>query len=1489
MSRSLPLKTRFLRGVLVDSARILRRVYREISRLPAESRPPVASWLLGQQWFIQSQIEELGSALSQEYCQQLIRAEGYGQKAEPRVYSVISSTLGCVISSPLAPQALGKLLTTAALAELFNPDRLGTALTLAELWAIPPIVRLVLIEKIARSVSDRPLDSSHCESVVLGAIGCLHSLGRIRWQTLIESISTVHHILSRDPAGIYLEMDFESRDLYRHRVEGLAKQSERSEESVATLAATLAGEAVDLHDDSRRSHVGYYLVGSGIADLRKRGGLRVPWPSKFQELALRFPNLVYIGGIAIATAAVASAIYHFAGPLAWWWVVMLWLPSSAPAITLVNLLVNSALPRRPMPRLDFSKGIPDEHRTFVVVPTLLLSRPAVERLFERLEIHYLANRDCNLVFGLLTDFPDSSSPVPSDHPLVEFCANGIRRLNRRYSSGGRSPFYLFHRGQQWNQSQRAWMGRERKRGKLEDFHRLLLGLDDAFEVKIGDLSAIGSIRNVITLDTDTQLPRDTAWKLVGSLAHPLQKPVIHPISKTIQNGCTILQPRVSTSMESAGRSRFSRIFNRQTGLDQYTTAIADVYHDLYGQANFTGKGIYDLRAFHAVFDGRFPANTLLSHDLIEGEHAGVGFATDVDVIEDHPSSYEVYAKRKHRWIRGDWQLLCWLLPRVPRGDGSWIPNPLRLCSRWKLADNLRRSLFEISLLLVIVAGWTLAPSASVRITFAALGILVFPAYVAAVNSLFDLPPVRFWPSHFRERAAEFWRAHQEAWLWLVVLPDQALVAADGIARTLIRRFVTGRSLLDWESMAQVEAGENKSFRWSGTLLLVGLVCAAAIGFRFRNTAPWLPLLLLTHWIASPLVASFVKASPHRGRRYVRSEVAFLRDISLRTWRYFADFGQPEDHWLIPDNVQEEPRAIAHHTSPTNIGLQLAGNVAAYDFGYIAPGELAGRIGDLLNTMRRLEKYRGHFLNWYDTRTLTPDNPRYVSTVDSGNLAAALIAVKQACEGMRRQPLISEALLEGVRDHCVRLWMSLPPAAQQPPVTRLVGDLMATLRKRPKNLFQWQSVLHGATLLIARLKEHIDATFENLGAGEAESLDEVRYWQRALGERAQAAVGGLLDLAPWLAERYTEQLRRRSSDCMFENLIGALATVPELGDLSNNYDRIEQAITQLLDSSAACAVDMRALLVGLREDVVLARVRARALVDRLTRNERTAGRFARAMDFAFLYDPDCDLLRVGYAVQAERLDECCYDLLASEARTAAFLAVAKGDAPRRTWFRLGRRLASFRGHTTLLSWSGTMFEYLMPALFMKTFSQTLLGDTLNGVVQVQQAYARELDVPWGISESSCCSRSRESHYDYHAFGIPAVSLRRSQPDNLVVAPYASMLALMIAREPATQNLRLMDSRGWTGRYGFFEAVDFWSGFSVSPQTAIVVRSFMAHHQGMGLLALCNALLGNRMQERFHAEPMVAATELLLQERAPALTATEEQTVTAPELAVVSVDA
>jgi cyclic beta-1,2-glucan synthetase len=1466
---ALSLETDFLRRILGTSTRTLQRLYRDLSQEPPSSRPRAAEWLLADRWFIESQIAELDAALSREYCRKLARCQRHWGRPEPRVYHAISGTLGCLVSSPLGPHALGRLLTTEALAELFSPERLGASLTLAELWAVPPILKLVLLEKIAQSLSTWSLASEQCEREVRSAMECLHSLGRIRWRVLIESISVVHHILSRDPAATYARMDFESRDMYRHVVENIAIEARQSEEYVATLCVALAGEASQAGGRPRETHVGYYLVGPGVPQVRSRGRLRASWPTQLRELALRAPNLIYIGSILALTTGLTAGFHRFLGPWPWLWAVLLWLPCSAPAIAIVNLMIHLALRRRRMPRLDFSQGIPGDCRTLVAVPTMLLSRSSVERSLERLEMHYLANRDPNLAFALLTDCPDSATPARDADPLLDFCVRGMRRLNRRYLAEGRAPFCLLHRQPEWNESQRAWMGRERKRGKLEDLNRLLLGVEDSFQVKIGDPSLLHSIRYVITLDADTQFPHDTAWKLVGTLAHPLHRPLVEPHSNLVREGYAILQPLVSTSMESAGKSRFARIFSGQTGFDPYTTAIADVYHDLYGRASFGGKGIYDLHAFHAVLDGRFPENSVLSHDVIEGEYARVGLVTDVDVVEDHPSSYWACCQRKHRWTRGDWQLLYWLFSRVPGGDGKWNSNPLPLISRWKLADNLRRSLFEINLLVWMLAAWMLAPAPPARIACIALLVLVLPAYAELAVLLFTLPPIRFWRIYFFERAAHFWRAHQQAFLNLVFLPHQAALMADAILRTLVRRFVTGRNLLEWQCMAQVEAACARGCDLVSALQWIAITFVAAFAVYFGHFALGVPLLFAFLWGSAPLVAKHLSTPPRPDRCEPPSDVEFLRDISLRTWRYFTDFSHPEDHWLVPDNVQEEPRAIAHRASPTNIGLQLASHVAASDFGYVTHQELAAHLGRLLDTLRRLEKYRGHFFNWYDTQTLLPLSPCYISTVDSGNCAAALVAVKQACETIQKQPLITASVLQGLRDHSVRLRKALPPSVHRPSLARRIAALIRQLEERPSNLFSWESVLREVIERVDELNESIDtayrAAFEDpIYPGD----DELRYWQRALSMRARAALAGLCELAPWLKSPYQEMLRGYAAEPRFEDLLAVLARVPRLGDLSQTYGAIEDAMALLLESALPWGSEPKDLLLHLHDQIGAARMCTRDLLDRFAQHASSAWHCAHSMDFAFLFDPDREQLHIGYNPEAARLDECCYDLLASEARTAVFFAVAKGDVPCQAWFYLGRKIASFRGYRTLVSWSGTMFEYLMPSIFMKTFAPSLLGEALNGVVQVQQAFAREQNVPWGISESSCSARNRDMHYRYRAFGIPAVSLSRTPPASLVVAPYASMLALMIDRQVAAKNLHSMARRGWTGRYGFFEAVDFQAGVSATTRNGTIVRSFMAHHQGMGLLALCNALLGNAMQKRFHAEPIVAAAELLLQERVPA---------------------
>lgn len=1451
--------------------------------LRAYRKNPGLGWIADSRTYLRGQTRMLETAFSKRFCAKLARAVGGRKREEPRIYGIVNNATAADHLEPL---------TTEYLEHRYRALLRDTELSLAELWAIPPVTKLLLIERLAATAETWPPESERLKIEFEALLAQIKSLEGVGWRDLVESLSTVHQILKRDPSGVYSRMDFESRDLYRQELESIAYELNRAESQVARMAVLLAWEADQERNrpqistrsaqlQEKRAHIGYYLLGPGLPYLRRRiarerAGIATQEPTwrstaarlvtRMREMASRVGLPLYIGGIATVTALLAFAVYALLQPISPWWIALLAIPLSQPAVLLLNLGLSLFLLPKTTPRLDFSEGIPDEHRTFVVVPTLLLSQSNVERLLERLEIHYLANRDPNLFFALLTDFTDAPAQTTKNDSLLEICASGIRALNRRYAPTGRAPFYLFHRARQWNSGESVWMGRERKRGKLEDFNRILLGLGDDFDLKIGDTSVFPTIRYVVTLDSDTQLPRDAAWKLVGTMAHPLQRPVLDPVKNVVKNGHAILQPRVSISMESAGKSRFARIMSGQTGLDPYSMAVSDVYQDLFGRASFTGKGIYDLRAFHAVADARFPENTLLSHDLIEGEHASVGLVTDIDVIDDYPGTYEAYSKRKHRWVRGDWQIAAWLLPLVPSPTGSWVRNPLDMLARWKIFDNLRRSLFEISLTVFLVAAWVFGGRAANHLTAVAFAILALPIYADLLSSLFHLPPKRFVKSYLLERLAEFGRAHLEAAITLTYLLNQALLMGDAILRTLWRMLWSRKHLLEWQSMAATEASVNRGFDLMTISFLACPILATIFGIGLPAAIPALSFIVTALWIGCPLVARMLNGSPRLVYRERPSDADFLRGTALGTWRYFADYSRAEDHWLIPDNVEIDPEVVAHRASPTNFGLQASCELAALDFGYVTYPELAQRLGNLLHTFTSMERGRGHFYNWYNTDTLTPIAPRYISTVDSGNCAAALIVVKQGCESLKRKPLISAEMFEGIRDHVLRVRHALPPNMRSASIMKLFAGLTRQLEARPTNLFFWEGALSDAAASVRQLNTHINDASAHLDRRDPEKATELRYWQTALNQRVEAAVASLAELAPWLDTPYETELRAYAHNPGYRKLMEQLAKIPMLGELVAHYGVIESALAGL--DKDGLPAKLRDLFNELSQDLSTARIRAQMLVDSFTRYSRIAGDLVREMDFSFLFDRGHHLFRIGYNVETGKLDRAHYDLLASEARTAVFLAVAKRQAPREAWFRMSRMVASFRGHRTLMSWSGTMFEYLMPALFMKTFTPTLMAESLSGVVKIQKIYGREQGVPWGISESSCSSRNQDLAYDYYAFGVPPVSLRGSaERENLVVAPYATILALMVDRPAAIANLRDMMSHGWTGRYGFYEAVDFATN-DEGEREAVIVRSYMAHHQGMSLISLDNVLCNGVMQERFHAEPMVAATELLLQERIPA---------------------
>lgn len=1284
---------------------------------------------------------------------------------------------------------------------------------------------------------------------ISNSIGSLRFIGATDWRNYVESLSIVEQTLREDPTEMYGSQNFGTRDRYRHIVEDLSRRSSRTEWAVAREAIVLAQRAAAQSGARHRSaHVGYYLIDHGRPDLERAIGYRLPWTSKASRVSRRFRLFFYLGPIFLFTVLVAARMLSVFDGIdlddwrVWFFAIAGLIGGSALAVPLVNHLVTLIVPPRVLPRLDFSKGIPDKYRTMVVVPTLLSRPQDIDDLLEALEIRYLGNRDPNLFFALLTDFPDApEQKLPGDDALLAHARAAVRTLNETRHDDRPDIFYLFHRPRVWNPTERVWMGHERKRGKLEQFNaRLRGGAQAAFSDIVGNTAILASIRFVITLDTDTQLPRDSARTMIGTLAHPLNRPVYDAGRGRIVEGYAILQPRASISLTSAGQSRFTRLYAGEAGIDPYTREVSDVYQDLFGEGSFIGKGIYDVDAFRQAVDGRFPDNLILSHDLLESGYARSALVTDVDLIEEFPASYASEASRRHRWIRGDWQLAGWLLPRVPGPAGpdgakpKRLPNPLSALSVWKLFDNLRRSLVPPALLALLAGGWLAGPGPAWIWTLLVIGVLVLPTLLRALIELFRKPEEREWRVHLILTGHATGRPLMLALLTLILLPYDALICLDAIMRSGVKMLFTHRGLLLWHLPSYAIRNASRSladfFRtmWIAPalalMLAVILTGAWPLGqARLAEGFSWAPVLLL--WLMSPVVGwwislPFVAAAPD----LTGAQRAFLRTSARRTWRFFADFVGPEDNWLPPDNFQEYPAAtIASRTSPTNIGMGLLSELAAHDFGYLSGGEFLRRVENTLATMEKLERYRGHFYNWYDTHTLNTLHPQYVSSVDSGNLAGSLLTLQAGLAELKDQPVLPVNAFQGLHDTLQVLADHLPDT----PVPDLAGKIRAlqdalhpfTINGPPRTLAAAASVL-----------DEIHQSGEGLVAWLPADIDidgELVYWAQAFDRHARALRDELallvpepqhFDTIPTLAELVRAGIASHKAGASLSRFKGALERLKIINDL-----------------------------VG----------RCRALA---------------VMDFSFLYDAPSGLLAIGYDVSERRRDPSCYDLLASEARLASFLLIAQGQVPQKHWFSLGRLLTSHGGGVSLISWSGSMFEYLMPQLIMPSYANTLLDQTCKTAVSRQIEYGRQRAVPWGISES--CYNATDIHqvYQYRAFGVPGLGFKRGLGDDLVIAPYASALALTVMPQDACRNLQTLASDGFLGDYGFYEAIDYTPSRVPRGKHHAVVRTFMAHHQGMSLLAFAHVLLDQPMQRRFMSDPLTQATQLLLQERVPKQDAT-----------------
>ncbi len=1330
----------------------------------------------------------------------------------------------------------GETLTDPFVSELASRLRgHGAALAFAVTWLEQWLVdHGQTLDHVLARVSQ---EQASAQVAISNSIGSLRVLGAIDWRSFVEDVSAFERVLSTDPAGVYQAMDFGTRDRYRHVVEAIARAGGRSEVEVATLAIGLAQGAAAPAD-----HVGWYLVGPGRKALQRAAGLSRAPRSLPRQPGRGLTLVLYLGAIAALTvlatwgsAMVLEPDLRGPGAVALW--IVLALCNSRLAIALIQGWVTALKTPSLLPRLDFSGGIPAEHHTLVAVPCMLTSAHDIDEQLASLEVRYLANRDPHLHFALLTDLRDAGvAEVDTDAALLAQAVGGILALNRRHAKLG-SPFALLHRARRHNPAEGAWMGWERKRGKLEQLNDALRGDASGFDTVVGTLADLQDVRYVIVLDADTELPRDAARSLASILAHPLNRPRYDPARGRVVGGYGILQPRVGVTMGSATQSRFAALFGSEPGIDPYTRAVSDVYQDLFGEGSFVGKGIYDVDAMKLAVGGRLPENRVLSHDLLEGSYCRAGLVSDVMLFEDHPAAYTVDVSRRHRWMRGDWQLTPWLGWRVPAAALNGrrrISNPVDALGRWKILDNLRRSLVPVAEIVVLVVAWSLGPPGMWATVFI-LAIALLPTLLEALGAFVRRPLEVGWRTHVTRVASGLVRSLAREFIGLASLPHDAWLAIDAIARTAWRVTISHTRLLQWrtalDAQRSLRSGIAASYLASWISPVVALGVGVGLALR-RPVSLWFAAPMLLAWLLAPALTWWISRPPTRRRLPLSpANLVFLRGLARRTWHFFERYVGPDDNHLPPDNFQEDPpRGIAHRTSPTNIGVSCTANLAAYDLGYIEVADLVARTERTFAAMDRLARHRGHFFNWYDTTTLKPLEPLYVSTVDSGNLSAHLLTLAAGLEQLAADPLVRPQRFDGLAA-TLDVLASTAESAASDGATRALLTVVERLRETiGRDVADPPTSLAEVRLRLVALQAASEP-LERMAASLANA--DLRTWIATWQRERQAALAGIDHVAPWL-------------------VLGADGEIGDGGNLT--WAGLAKLAAQGHGSGP------------LGDAVALGAARARAQIRGLGELAARARGLAEA-EYGFLYDRERRLLSIGFSLSEHRLDASFYDLLASEARLASYVAIAQGQLPQEHWFSLGRMLTSSAGRAALLSWSGSMFEYLMPLLVMPTYDGTLLDETYKGVIARQIAYGDELVVPWGISESGYSKLNAQLDYQYKAFGVPGLGFKRGLGEELVVAPYASVMALMVDPRAACDNLLRLEQDGRLGKFGFYEAIDYTRA-RLPPRTqSATVRSYMAHHQGMALLAFDYVLRDRPMQRRFLGDPALRATELLLQERVP----------------------
>ncbi|MCC5921795.1 MAG: hypothetical protein LAT68_01150 [Cyclobacteriaceae bacterium] len=1526
-----PFKPRLIKPILEKSKEVLIETYKTLSSIVKSEKEisPASEWILDNFYIIQEQMVQIEIDFPKDYHKNIPLLSKGDHIGFPRVYEIALNLL----------THTDNVLDKDVLAEYIKNYQDEEPLQIGELWAIPIMIRLFLIQilsekastileqkKLKIKVEEFVVDlqkvdleepglysqtvsswfkgnskksglytlielfnnlqfqgllqeeqkrwfnyrinqyeitledamrqeaqkQSRLEVSVQNAVLSLRQISEVEWSDFVEECSLMNDILKKDPSGDYNKMDFQTRDSYRKIVEKLSRRSIYTELEVASTAFKLAIEQVALVSKDCedymfgkycvKRHIGYFLVGDGYVDLAKSTGYAAPIRERVIRSFEKHFSL-YILTVSILSLSLiglfwmaSGAISHSLGIILAVILVALF-PALDLAISFVNRFFAFFLPPRLLPKLNGKNDIPDSLRTMVVMPTMLVSSQDALKQIENLEVHFLGNPDPGLQFVLLSDFKDTQEKiVKEDKIILDAATEAIHKLNRKYPSRFGDRFFMLHRERLWNASENVWMGWERKRGKLEELNSLICDptVPTSYTVVVGDFPTSVSlcpIQFIITLDADTKLPPGAAKKLINTIAHPLNRAWYDSEKKRITKGYTIIQPRISFSPESEKNTTFSKIFSGNIGLDLYSAAVSDIYQDLTGEATFTGKGIYDVRAFHCVLSRQFPENRILSHDLIESAFVRTGLATDIELFDDYPSTYSAYTKRNHRWTRGDWQIASWLFPSVPSESGA-VKNPLNLLSKWKIFDNLRRSLNFFFLTLFFIAGIFWLPGSNLIWVLAVFGIIAFPTYITLSSDLLNRPARVRWKLHMVKVWANL-RIHRiQAISTIVIAPHQAFVNLDAIFRTLYRLTVSKKWLLEWSTASHIESIDQHSLRRyirgmiSPMLLGLGIFVFSIFAYP---TNLWLVTPFFMLWFSSPFYVWYISKPLEKKQVAISEEERLrLRLYARRTWSYFERFVNEKHGWLPPDNYQENPPLIeTNRTSPTNIGLAMVSNTSAYNLGYITLGMYLQRQQDALQALDALEKHKGHLFNWYATGSGQVLQPYYISTVDSGNLAASLIAVKEAVKESITSKDIYNSFYAGFHDTLICIDNIADELKAEIPLSNKVFDEVKTLIK--PMLYTLEKTSSSSLKISVKLLEVLKE--------EAEKLLNIPI----------PKLGNSLD------------------DRKLENFLFWIER--PLAYLNHAHNELKVLTKQgEIDIQLFSCLDLNSLLIDISQDDACKSMIEKWL-DQAKKIEILAENLIDEMDFSFLYQKERGLFSIGYNLEIAQFDKSTYDLLASEARIASYIAIAKGDVPVEHWFRLSRRLTRINQDEILLSWGGTMFEYLMPLLFLKSFEDTMMNNTCRNVIHWQKKYGHSRGYPWGSSESAYFFLNIDLHYQYRTFGAPGLGLKRGLADEYVVAPYASLLSLMVEITDPMKNLMEIEKVGGLGIFGFFDAIDYTPAHLTEGAAFKLVKTYMVHHHGMSLIAMENVLNGDSTRNSFHADARIKSCELLLQERIP----------------------